>query len=355
MADALAASARRSTLECLPKWLICVPLVLQWLWLSLRYGSATLPSAANPTITAGGLVGETKLEYFQSMGSLALAATARHCALPPALRADPADVHAAMAQAGLAFPLIAKPDLGMCGFGVRLIDDEAALWAYFAVYPPEQLIVLQEYLPQEGEAGVFYARQPGAAQGRIIGLALRYFPQVVGDGHASLGQLIDANPRARRVQGRADHDSALDRSQVPVKGQVVRLATIGSTRVGGLYRDGGCYVTPALTLAIDAIARDMDEFYFGRFDLRFSELAQLSEGRGFSIMEVNGAGSEAIQAWDPDIGLLRAFRIIFSKQRLLFDIGAANRRRGCRTIGLRRLAHLHLMQQRLLDAYPPSN
>ena len=31
----------------MPKWLICVPLVLQWIWLSLRFGGAT--GAPKPT------------------------------------------------------------------------------------------------------------------------------------------------------------------------------------------------------------------------------------------------------------------------------------------------------------------
>lgn len=354
MDEPLALGVHRGALETLPKWLICIPLVVQWLWLSLRYGSATLPSSANPAITAGGLVGEAKLEYFRGMGPLARAVTARHCALPPA-RQSLAGLRAAMVQAGLVFPVIVKPDLGMCGFGVRLVSDESALLAYLALFPPNQQLVLQEYLPQEGEAGIFYAREPGAAEGRIIGLALRYFPRVTGDGSTTLAQLIAADPRARRVQGRADHDGVPDADRVPARGEVVRLATIGSTRVGGLYRDGAACITPALMAAVDAIARDMPSFYAGRFDVRFDDLQQLAEGRGLRIMEVNGAGSEAIQAWDPDIGLLAAFRIIFAKQRVLFAIGAANRRRGHRPVSLFRLAQLHVMQQRLLDAYPPSN
>ena len=336
----------------MPKWLICVPLVLQWLWLAVRYRSASLPSAANPRITAGGLVGETKLEYFECMGPIARASTACHCALPPGGRA-PAQVHAAMARAGLVFPVVAKPDLGMCGFGVCRLDDAVALARYIERFPREQAIVLQAYLPQEGEAGIFYARRPGAS-GRIIGLALRYFPRVTGDGRRTLAELIAADPRAGRIR-HAGHALALDTSRVPAAGEVVRLATIGSTRVGGLYRDGAACITPELTAAIDAIARDMGEFHFGRFDVRFDDLAALREGRGLAIMEVNGAGSEAIEAWDPDTGLARAFRTIFAKQRLLFEIAAANRRRGHRPIGLLQLARLHFMQQRLLDAYPPSN
>ncbi|RYF44155.1 MAG: hypothetical protein EOO25_00525 [Comamonadaceae bacterium] len=347
-----AAGGDPGALERMPKWLICIPLVLQWLWLTLKHGSATLPSASNPGITAGGLVGETKLEYFDCMGPLARAATAAHCALPPEGR-DADQAQAAMVQAGLRFPLVAKPDLGMCGFGVCRLDDALDLARYLRAFPRDQTIVLQQYLPQEGEAGIFYARPPGE-DGRIIGLALRHFPRVTGDGRSTIAALIAADPRADRIHN-AGHALALDTGRVPAAGEVVRLATIGSTRVGGLYRNGAGCITPALTAAIDAIARDMGDFHFGRFDVRFESLPALREGRGFSIMEVNGAGSEAIEAWDPQTGLVQAFRTIFAKQRLLFEIAAANRSRGHRPIGLVALARLHFMQQRLLDAYPPSN
>ncbi|MEO5813415.1 MAG: hypothetical protein ABIU96_03725, partial [Rhodanobacter sp.] len=65
------ASKRVGDFERLPKWLNLVPMVAQWLWLGLRHGSVTLPSSANPHITAGGLVGDTKSEYFHCMGALA--------------------------------------------------------------------------------------------------------------------------------------------------------------------------------------------------------------------------------------------------------------------------------------------
>lgn len=345
-------------LERLPKWLIIVPLVVQWLYLSLRFGGATTPSAANPAITAGGLVGEGKLEYLAQMGALARAATATSVGVRiDHARQDSASLQAAMLAAGLDFPVIVKPDLGLCGHGVRRIDDGAALLAYARAFPDGQVMVLQRYLAEEGEAGIFYARMPGDAgnSGRIIGLALRQYPRVTGDGRSSIGQLIAADPRARRLQGSAAHQLAADAAAVPAAGCQVRLSTIGSTRVGGLYLDGAVLVTPALTAAIDAIARDMGEFYFGRFDVRFASREALRQGRGFTIMEVNGAGSEAIQAWDPATSLVAGLRTIFAKQHLLFEIGAANRRRGARAIGLLALARLNAAQNRLLDAYPPSN
>jgi hypothetical protein len=349
------ASLRRGALEKMPKWLICVPLVLQWCWLALRYGSVTLPSAANPAITSGGLVGEGKLEYFASMGATARAATARYMGMRDAAASTPAQLAAELERHGLALPLVAKPDLGLCGYGVRKLDSLGALRDYAALYPPGETFVLQQYLPEENEAGIFYARDPHTGAGRLIGLALRYYPRVTGDGVSTLEQLVRADARAARVLDSAAHASALDLAAVPAAGQVVRLSTIGSTRVGGLYRDGAALISAELTAAIDAIARDMGEFHFGRFDVRFGSARQLSGGAGFTIMEVNGAGSEAIQAWDPDTGLIAGLRMIFAKQRLLFAIGAANRARGVRPVGPLALMRLNWRQNRLIDLYPPSN
>ena len=110
-----------SALERMPKLLMCTPLTLQWLWLwlALRYQSLTLPTITNPAITAGGLVGEGKLEYFDGMGPLALSATAVCCSISTHKQYSVADLRQLMRKANLSFPLIAKPDLGLCGYGVR--------------------------------------------------------------------------------------------------------------------------------------------------------------------------------------------------------------------------------------------
>lgn len=348
-------ATRRSTLEKMPKWLICVPLAVQWFWLGLRHRSLTLPSAANPNITAGGLVGEGKIEYFEQMGPVGRAATAPYLGLRIVDGLSGADMVRALEAAHIAFPVVAKPDLGLCGYGVRKLADLDALRSYIAHFPKGETLVVQQYLPQEHEAGLFYARDPQSGVGRLIGLTLRHYPRVIGDGHSTLGALIRQDGRALRMLRSQAHACQLDLDSIPVAGETVRLATIGSTRVGGLYRDGGGLITDALTAAIDGIAREMPDFHFGRFDVRFDDVAELRAGRGFSIMEVNGAGSEAIQAWDPCTGLIAGLRMIFSKQRLLFEIGAANRGRGARPVGLQELMRLNARQNRLIELYPPSN
>ena len=353
--DALTKFQGRSWLERSPKWLLCIPLVAQWLFLSARYKSLTLPTCANPNITAGGLVGEGKLEYFVSMGPLALAATAPHCALSTHQSYTEVELDELANKAGLSFPLIVKPDVGLCGYGVQRVANSLELLEYLSRFPGNERVVLQQWVAQEGEAGIFYVREPGCQNGRIDGLTLRYFPRVTGDGLHNLRDLIARDARAQRAGNSVRHSCKLDMTRIPEAGEVVRLATIGSTRVGGLYRDGAECISPQLTKTIDDIAQDMPNFYFGRFDVRFETLADLRAGAGLSIMEVNGAGTEAIQAWDPATGIWAGFAIIFRKQRTLFAIGDAMRRKGFSPIGVWALARLNYRQNRLVARYPPSN
>ena len=342
-------------LERLPKWLNCVPLVIQWLWLSIRYRSITLPSACNPDILSGGMVGEGKAEYFKSMTTAASKYIPNYITISVSQNSTVQAVCKSMDEQGMHFPIIAKPNIGWCGYGVCLLQTTAELGDYLKDYPKNEILVLQEYLPQSGEAGLFYVRYPGDATGKIIGITLRYFPQITGDGVSTIQSLIEKDARLHRVKISRWHHSKFQPDRIPGVGETVRLATIGSTRVGGLYCDGSQHITAALDKVIDSIARNMNEFYVGRFDVRYESLESLRAGKDFKIMEVNGAGSEAVHAWDPKYSLRQSYRIIFAKQRMLFRIGHANRRRGIKPIGLWKLATLHFAQQRLINRYPPSN
>jgi hypothetical protein len=346
---------RQAFIERIPKWLNLVPMVMQWGWLGLRYGSLTLPSAANPNITAGGLVGDTKSEYFKGMGALAHSRVAPYAMLRVEGPDVTASALAAMGAAGLAFPVVAKPDLGWCGFGVRRLDDTPALSDYLASYPYGESLLLQHYLDEPGEAGIFYVRHPQQAQGWLLGILLRHFPQVTGDGISTVAQLIARDPRLQRAMSHPEeHECDYDSETLPLAGEVVRLSLIGSTRVGGRYEDGSELASEELIKAVDEIARDMPSFHIGRFDVRYRTLQDLRAGR-FTIMEVNGAGSEAVHAWDPKYSVWEVYRKVFAKQRLLFALGAFNRSRGHQPVGMLELARHHLRQQRLIRRYPPSN
>jgi hypothetical protein len=346
---------RVGTIERIPKWLNLIPMVLQWGWLGLRHRSLTLPSTVNPAITAGGLVGDTKSEYFACMGPRARARVAPYVMVRVAGDDMLATASSAIREAGLVFPLVAKPDLGWCGFGVRRLDDALDLAEYLAGYPVGESLMLQRYLDEPGEAGIFYVRQPGQPRGWLLGILLRHYPRVIGDGVSTVAQLIENDPRLHRTtRNQREHECRHDPDEVPPAGDSVRLSLIGSTRVGGRYEDGSAAASEELLAEIEAIASDMPQFHAGRFDVRYRTLQDLRRGR-FTIIEVNGAGSEAVHAWDPKYSVWQVYRMVFAKQRLMFALGAANRARGHRPIGMLALARHHLRQQRLIRRYPPSN
>lgn len=345
---------RIGTLERLPKWLNLVPIVTQWAWLSIRYRSISLPSTANPAIATGGMVGEGKMEYLHIMGARALSATVTTTSVTATGIDSVVDAEAAMERSGLTYPVVLKPDLGWCGFGVRRIDDRTELARYCAAYPSGERIVIQRWVEDLGEAGIFYMRSPDEKNGRVIGMLLRHYARVTGDGVHSVAQLIAADPRTRRLGRDGASEPCCDPNHIPSRGCTVRIAIVGSTRVGGMYQDGSACITPQLVHAIDAIAKDMDRFHVGRFDVKYTNLDALCAGK-FTIIEVNGAGSEAVHAWDPSLTLRQAYRIIFAKQRRLFAIGEEMRRLGHRPVGWLALARHHVRQQGLIRRYPLSN
>ena len=247
------------------------------------------------------------------------------------------------------FPIVAKPDIGWCGYGVRRIDTLADLEAYASAFPPAATYLLQEFIPGPLEAGLFYIRHPDDDHGRLVAIAVRHQPQVTGDNASSVADLALRDPR---LAGRPV-PAALG-ACIPKLGETVLLTTVASLRVGGRYEDCSHLHTAMLEARIDAIARSMRGFYFGRFDIRCTGVPALQAGE-FKIIEVNGAGSEAIQFWDPGFTLLNAYRGVFRKQATLFQLAAVFRKRGKKPVGIVALSKAWLAQQRLMRQYPASN
>ncbi|MDE2199439.1 MAG: ATP-grasp domain-containing protein [Rhodospirillales bacterium] len=360
LASSLASPARArggraaSFFEFWPGWMFYTPIVVQWLGLGLRYGDMTLPTAANPGIVSGGLCGETKTSMLDLVEGPARASIAPYAAMTtsPTGAGDLAAAEAAMARGGLGYPLVVKPDIGCNGTGVRLAENAAALDAYLAAFPRGEGVVLQEFVPLEGEAGIFYIRDPGSETGRISSVTLKFAPHVTGDGRATLRQLILADTRFGRIASMFLPRLTARLDEVPAAGEAVRLVFVGNHCKGSIFRDGAAEVTPALAACFERIARAMPEFHFGRFDIRFGSLAALRRGEDFRIIEINGVGSEATHVWDPDTSLWEAWRAQFHHYRAAWRIGAANRARGHRSTGLRALAALWRRQKRLMAAYP---
>ncbi len=353
--------------ERIPPWLFYTPIGICWAGWAIRHRGAMLPCACNPNIETGGFWGESKSKVLDQIAPEQQRWVAKYVALK--LSSNGTEDQAAdfdrsikaIQDAGLDFPLVVKPDIGWQGFGVRLVPDAESLRDYLEQYPAGETVIFQRYVPFDGEAGAFYARIPGEKTGRIVSLTLRYFAYVVGDGQSTLHVLIQQDERARFKSdthlGKKPLHAGMDREdleRIPALKEVVRLAFIGSIRVGGLYQDARAEITPAMSARFDAIAQSMPAFHYGRFDIRFLSLDRLKEGEDFGIIEVNGAGAEAIHVWDPDLSLKEVYHSLFEALALMFRIGRLNRDLGYTPCSLWEFLTYARRQYKLILRYPPS-
>lgn len=344
-----------SPFEFLPAWFFYTPVVLQSAVLSMAHRDWALPLIANPAIKLSGMVGESKHDIFTSAGE-----TANQWILPFITLIKSSNhtddlLNESLQQldaANLSYPLVAKPDLGCRGVGVKLIHSNQQLRDYIESFPLSGRFLLQKKSPYSAEAGVFYVRQPGETKGRIISITLKYSPYVVGDGQSTLQQLIDKCPRAGKLQHLylPRHSEHLD-LVIPANNQF-QLAFAGSHSRGAIFRDGNQFITPALEQQLDTILTEFEGFNYGRLDIKFRDIHALMNGECFDILEINGASSEAAHIWDSDTRLKDIFSTLLTQYRLLYQIGAKQKKQGHKTPSLGALLQAWREEKRLTQRYP---
>ena len=312
--------------EFWPAWLFYLPIAVRYLSLAVRYRSLTLPSAANPCMKTGGLIGESKYEILRE-----LRAIAPECVPPTSLiEAEAGDRIGAlenfMVSEGMPYPVVLKPDLGFRGSGFRIARTREQANAYLsAVSVP---VIAQRYDPGPCEAGLFYCRLPGEERGKIMAITEKVFPQLIGDGRSSIEELILADDRARLQATILLTRLNERRSEVPLPGEVIRLVEAGNHAQGCLFRDGMHLHSPVLEERIDSISRGLSGFFIGRYDVRYATPEDLITARAFSIIELNGVAGEPTSAYDASKGISAAFGLLFRHWELAFAVGAANRAAG---------------------------
>lgn len=222
------------------------------------------------------------------------------------------------------YPIIAKPDQGARGRGVRVIEHRDDLRRYCRDHP--EAFVLQRYHPGPIEVGVLWIRNPetveapGSPAGFIYAINTKDFPEAVGDGKRSLRQLVLAHPRYR-AQAKVFIERLGDRQHlIPAHAQRVQLGHMGNHAQGARFCDGGAYITPELSARIDAIAdgfRDAQGrgFDIGRFDIRCPSYESLMRGESLGVVELNGLTSEPTSMYDPDRSLVWAWGVLLGYWR----------------------------------------
>ena len=292
-----------------------------WILLCLRAKSFFFFAASNPSIKNGGFLSESKKEI--------------HAIIPPhicprtaffSLPANADIVIAELKSQGLQFPLIGKPDIGGRGRGVKALKDEEDVKAY--VRNAFLDFHIQEFVSFKNEVGIFYYRFPDEQKGTITGIVKKEFLSVTGNGKDTIRELLMREKRAilqmqslERMYG-AQLDSVLEDGAKRI------LVPYGNHARGAKFLDASHLIDEELTETIDQVCKQVRDFYFGRLDVRYNTWEELKQGLNFSVIEVNGAGSEPTHIYDPKHSLFFAWKEIVRHWVLLLRISRANHKKG---------------------------
>jgi len=323
-----------------------VPVVYLF-FLGLRARGLFFFNASNPGIKNGGMAMEPKHEIYEI--------------LPPELtpktlwfrpHTDLQIILKAIADSGLSFPLIAKPDIGMKGLAVAKVNDAGELQAYLRKATFDFL--LQELITFPNEIGVFYYRYPDQPKGKISGIVMKEFLAVTGDGKATIAELVSREPRYE-LQTEALREQYGDyMDSIPATGEILNLVPFGNHARGAKFVDAGHLITQALADTFDGFCTRIPGFYYGRLDIRYNTFEQLERGENFSIIELNGAGSLPTHIFDPVHSIFFGWRETIRHFRIMCDISILNHQKGVAYLTFaegREMARLNKAHVRLLEKF----
>jgi hypothetical protein len=303
--------------EYWPFYAVYGPVLFYWFYLCIKARSFFFFNTSNPTIGNGGFMMESKWDIYKLLpeayypGTLFFKAGAgQKLAINCVYRNH------------LRYPLVGKPDIGMKGMAVKKLDNESELIDY--VQNSKVDFLIQEFVPFENEAGIFYYRYPDEKKGHISGIVSKEFLTVKGTGFSTIKELLQQDKRYILQLPALKKSYGRKLNRILSKGEELILVPYGNHVRGAKFIDASHLIDEKLTETIDTVCRQVDGFYFGRLDIRYNTWEELREGKNFSIIELNGAGSEPTHIYDPRHSVFFAWKEITRHWKILWKISKLN-------------------------------
>ena len=323
--------------EYWPFDLFYFPIYFYFIWLAIKHRSFFFFTAANPGIEFGGMLGERKSQIYDKIPSKWI---------PKTLLFQPGtssrDLINRLGEENLFFPIICKPNIGERGWMVEKIDNLAAIHRYLEKIKVEFLV--QEYIDEPIELGLFYVRYPGQKSGKITSITKKGFLSVTGDGSHTIDHLLKMNKRALLTFNFKHPEYQDIKESIPTKGEEVLIENIGNHCRGTTFLDITGQKNQQLEATINRVMSSIDGVFFARLDLRCRSLTDLANDQNWKILELNGAGAEPGHVYQPGFGILNAYRVIMNHLHMLSEIAAENRKLGHKywslSRGLRKLKEI---------------
>ena len=313
--------------EYWPMSVVYFPLSVYYIWLAIKARSFFFFSATNPSIESGGMMFESKWSIFKLIPKQYFPKTifiSEHNKFEETL--------SALASSGIQYPFIAKPDRGERGWAIKKISDQDSLREYLKICPVDFLI--QEYIDYPVELSVFYYRTTQEDKGVVSSVTLKELLCVKGNGRDTLEQLIRSNPRALLQLENLAKSWSSQLNEVLSEGQVMQLVPLGNHCRGATFLDYNHVIDTRMTEVFDHISRQIEGFYFGRFDLKCKSIEELKQGRSIAIVELNGSGAEPAHIYQPGYSFFKAQWHIFHHFNRMCEIGIRNKKNGAKFMSL---------------------
>jgi len=293
---------------------------MYWFYLGFRAKSIFFFTASNPSIKNGGMVAASKKSILDLIPPQYLPKTVL-LDVPASLIV----VEEAMYNQNLEYPVIFKPDMGERGWRVEKISNAEEASTYLQLFEGD--LQVQEYVDLPFEAGVFYYRFPGDKNGTVSSIVVKELLYVMGNGVSTLEHLILKKPRARIQYEKLKVSWRNEWNNIPTKGDRIELQPIGNHNRGTAFLNGNHLISEQLIKSFDTISKQIDGFYYGRYDVRCKNEEALKNG-DVKIMELNGAASEPAHIYQSGYPIREAYQSLFHHWKVLYRISVANHKKG---------------------------
>lgn len=307
--------------EYWPMWMVYFPASFYFLYLAIKARSFFFFSASNPTIENGGMLFESKWKIFKLIPKELF---------PNTIYIEEFEnfesIKEKVKAANLLLPLIAKPDIGGRGFGVKKIHSMLELENYRnAVKVP---FLIQECVNYPLELSVFYFRNPTENKGQITSVTFKELLNITGDGYSKIIDLIQNNDRAFLQFEKLKNDPKINMNEILQKDEKRTLVPYGNHVLGAKFVNFNHIIDNELTDTFDSISKRIDGFYFGRYDIRCTSMEDLKKGKNISILELNGSGAEPAHIYDPNFSYFKAQKVLANYFKNMYIASVENHKKG---------------------------
>lgn len=292
-----------------------------YFWHSLKARSFFFFNASNPSIENGGFTEESKKDIYPLIPK-DLTPFTLFFDLPANADLVVSKVH----ESGLMYPLVGKPNKGGKGRGVKVLRNDADLRNYISSACLD--FHIQEFVAYPKEVGIFYYRLPHEENGHVTGIVRKEFLSVTGNGRSTIRELLYRDARALLQKESIERMHGSDLDSVLEEGEKRIVVPYGNHARGAMFLDDSHLIDEQLRSTFDAICKRIEGFFYGRLDIRYKDWEELKQGKNFSIIEVNGAGSEPTHIYDPKNSLFYAWKEITKHWAILYKVSKANHQRG---------------------------